>query len=66
MHRRTGQVLVGKGHQRMHATDTGIQVSNTMQHKRTGYVLWRTLVIIVQSVDSMLVREANIHLFLIF
>ena len=42
--KKTAQVLVGKGHQQMHATDTGIQVSDTMQHKRTGYVLWRALV----------------------
>ena len=44
MRRKTGQVLVGEGHQQMHATDTGIQVSDTMQHKHTGYVLWRALV----------------------
>ena len=38
-----GQVLamVGKGRQRMH---TGIQVSDTMQHKCMGYVLWRALI----------------------
>ena len=35
MHRKTGQVLVGKGHKWMHATDTGIQVSDRMQHKHT-------------------------------
>ena len=45
MHRKTGQVLVGKGCQQMYATDTGIQVSDMMQHKRTGYVLWRALVL---------------------
>ena len=28
----------------MHTTDTGIQVSDTMQHKHMGYVLWRALV----------------------
>ena len=39
------EVLVGKGRQRMHVTDTRIQVSDTMQHKRMGYVLWRALVL---------------------
>ena len=53
--------IVGKGHQRKHATDTGIQVSNTMQHKPTGYVLWRALVwdcnVIDQSIRGVYVTD---------
>ena len=46
MSRKIGQVLVGKGCQRMYVTDTGIQVSDTMQHmQHTGYVLLRALVL---------------------
>ena len=41
MYRLTGQVLVGKG---CHATDTGLQVLDAMQHKR---MLWRALVVLV-------------------
>ena len=39
----------------MHATDTGIQVSDTMQHEHTGYVLWRALVqsCAVVSLDTL-------------
>ena len=36
MRRKTGQVLVGKGRQRMHATDTGIQVSDTYSTSARG------------------------------